>query len=187
MKEAMTVEQKLMTADDLLNMPDDGMRHELVRGKLRTMPPGSLGHAGRSLDIAASLRSVVRSKDLGLVTAGEAGFRLTSDPDTVRSPDAAFVRRERLAGINLERGYYPGAPDLAVEVISPNDLYTEVDEKVAEWLEHGTRLVFVVNPRRRTVAVHRPGRDVRILGVDDVLDGEDVVPGWTLPVRELFA
>jgi Uma2 family endonuclease len=71
-------------------------------------------------------------------------------------------------------------------VISPHDLYTEVDEKVAEWLEHGTRLVFVVNPRRRTVAVHRPGQPVSVLCADDVIDGEDVVPGWTLSVRELF-
>jgi Uma2 family endonuclease len=85
------------------------------------------------------------------------------------------------------RGYWQGAPDLAVEVISPNDLYAEVDEKVAEWLEHGTRLVFVVNPRRRTVAVHRSGQPVRILSEADVLDGEAVVPGWSLPVRDLFA
>jgi Uma2 family endonuclease len=182
----MTVEQKLMTADDLLTMPDDGMRHELVRGELRTMPPGGWGHGRRSLEIAASLNGFVNMHRLGGVVAGEVGFRLATNPDTVRLPDAAFIRIDRLEGINLDRGYYVGAPDLAVEVISPNDLYTEVDEKVAEWLEHGTRLVFVVNPRRRTVAVHRPGRDVRILGADDVLAGEDVVPGWTLPVREIF-
>ena len=71
-------------------------------------------------------------------------------------------------------------------MISPNDLYTEVDEKVAEWLEHGARLVFVVNPRRRTVAVHRADGSVRVLTIDDTLDGEDVVPGWTLPVRDIF-
>jgi Uma2 family endonuclease len=84
------------------------------------------------------------------------------------------------------RGYFAGAPDLAVEVISPNDLYTEVDEKVAEWLEHGCQMVLVVNPRRRTVAVHRSGQMGRILGEDDTLDGEDVVPGWTMPVRDIF-
>jgi len=104
----------------------------------------------------------------------------------VRAADVAFVRRERLEGVGRVRGYWDGAPDLAVEVISPNDLYTEVDEKVAEWLEYGTRLVFVVNPRRRTVAVHRPGQPVRILSENDLLDGEDVVPGWTLPTRDLF-
>jgi Uma2 family endonuclease len=98
----------------------------------------------------------------------------------------AFVRRDRLPPLGSRRGFFPGAPDLAVEVISPNDLYTEVDEKVGEWLDHGTQIVFVVNPRRRTVAVHRPGQPVRILGIDDTLDGEDIVPGWTLAVRDLF-
>lgn len=83
-------------------------------------------------------------------------------------------------------GYFHGVPDLAVEVISPNDLYTEVDEKIGEWLEHGTQMLFVVNPRRKTVSVHRPGQPVHALGVGDVLSGEDVVPGWSRPVRELF-
>jgi len=117
---------------------------------------------------------------------GDVGFRLATDPDTVRAPDVAFVRRERVLAAGRVTGYWSGAPDLVVEVISPNDLYTEVEEKVAECLEHGARLVFVLNPRRRTVAVHRPDRPLRTLTVDDTLDGEDVVPGWTLPVRALF-
>jgi Uma2 family endonuclease len=99
----------------------------------------------------------------------------------------AFVTRERVEAAGRVTGYWQGAPDLVVEVISPNDLYTEVDEKIAEWLEHGVRLLFVVNPRRRTVAVHQPGQPVRVLTGDDVLDGADVVPGWTLPLRELFS
>jgi Uma2 family endonuclease len=104
----------------------------------------------------------------------------------VRTPDVAFVRRERVLAAGRVTGYWPGAPDLVVEVISPSDLYTEVEDKVAEWLEHGTRLVFVVNPRRRTVAVHRADRPRRVLSVGDPLDGEDVIPGWTLSLRELF-
>src|SRR3954471_1936091 len=137
----MTVEQKLMTADDLLNMPDDGMRHELIRGELRTMPPAGWGHGVQSSKAAVSLGVFVEAHDLGEVVSGDTGFFLTRNPDTVRAPDAAFVRRERLVGLENERGYFPGAPDLAVEVISPNDLYTEVDDKVAEWLEHGTQMV----------------------------------------------
>ena len=136
--------------------------------------------------IDGSLGPYVRVHGLGRVLAGDPGFLLTADPDTVRAPDVAFIRRERMPAGLSRRGYFPGAPDLAVEVISPNDLYTEVDEKVAEWLEHGTRMVLVVNPRRKSVAMHRPGRDVRMLGVEDTLDGEDVVPGWTLAVRDLF-
>jgi len=104
----------------------------------------------------------------------------------VRAPDVAFVRRERVLAAGRVDAFWRGAPDLAVEVISPNDLYTEVEDKVAEWLEHGARMVVVVNPRRRTVAVHRPNRPLRVLAIDDTLDGEDVVPGWSLPLRTLF-
>ena len=183
----MTVNQRLMTAEDLLRLPYDGMRHELIRGELRTMPPGGWGHGKHTSRIDWSLGPYVAEHGLGEVATNETGFLLTTNPDTVRAPDVAFVRRQRLLEVDPERGYYPGAPDLAVEVISPNDLYTEVDEKVAEWLEHGTRMVLVVNPRRKSVAVHQPGRDVRMLGVEDTLDGEEVVPGWTLPVRDLFS
>jgi Uma2 family endonuclease len=182
----MTVEQKLMTADELMRLPRDGCRHELVVGELRTMPPASWGHGDETSVIDGSLGPYVRQNRLGRVLAGDPGFLLTSEPDTVRAPDVAFISRERIPAGLSRRGYFPGAPDLAVEVISPNDLYTDVDEKVGEWLEHGTRLVFVVNPRRQTVAVHRPGQPVRILTVEDTMDGEDVVPGWSLAVRDLF-
>jgi Uma2 family endonuclease len=113
------------------------------------------------------------------------GFQLAWTPDTVRAPAVDFVRRDRCPVGEAAEGYFQGAPDLAIEVVSPSDLYTEVDEKVGQWLEHGTRMVLVINPRRRTVAVHRPGRDVRILGVEDTLDSEDIVPGWTMAVRDL--
>ena len=181
----MAIEPRLMTAEELLRLPDDGLRHELVRGELRTMSPPGFEHGEVAGDFYGSLWQYVRARQLGRVV-GEVGFLLATGPDLVRAPDVAFVRRDRLPDVRV-RGYWPGAPDLVVEVISPNDLYTEVDEKVAEWLEHGTRLVFVVNPQRRTVAVHRPGQPVGILGVEDVLDGEDVVPGRTLPVRDLFS
>jgi Uma2 family endonuclease len=104
----------------------------------------------------------------------------------VRAPDAAFIARQRVEAAGDVKGYWPGAPDLVVEVISPNDLYTEVEEKVADWLNAGTRMVIVVNPRRRSVNVHCPAADVRVLTENDTLDGDDVVPGWTLPVRDIF-
>ena len=177
---------ELMTAEELLRLPSDGRRYELVRGELRTLPPTGFEHGGATSRFDRSLGHYVQAHQLGEVVTGEPGFLLATNPDTLRAPDVAFVRRERLVEVGPVRGYWPGAPDLVVEVISPNDLYTEVDEKVAEWLEHGTRLVFVVNPRRRSVAAHRPGQPVRVFGPDDVLDGEDVVPGWTLSVRDLF-
>jgi len=182
----MTIGQGLKTADDLLRLPDDGLRHELVRGELRTIAPAGWEHGDESAEITVSLGTFVLARRLGRVVTGDTGFQLATSPDTVRAPDVAFVRSERAPARGTMRGYFPGAPDLAVEVISPNDLYTEVDEKVAEWLEHGTLLVFVVNPRRKTVAVHRPGQPVRILGPEDTLNGEDVVPGWSLAVRDLF-
>jgi Uma2 family endonuclease len=176
----------LMTADELLRLPDDGQRHELVAGELRTMSPSGEEHGTVAGTMTIHLGHYVRTHRLGRVLAAETGFLLTTNPDTVRAPDVAFVSRER-ANDPPVRGYRPGAPDLAVEVVSPNDLYSEVNEKAATWLEHGTRMVIVVDPRRRTVAVHRSATQVRHLTVADTLDGEAVVPGWTMPVRDLFA
>ena len=183
----MSVQSKVMTADELMRLPRDGQRHELVRGELRSMPPAGFEHGDVTNIIGSSLGPYARERGLGRAVTGDVGFRLTTNPDTVRAPDVAFVRHERILAAGRVTGYWQGAPDLVVEVISPNDLYWEVEEKVAEGLAHGARLVLVVNPRRRTVAVHRPNGPVRILGEDDVLDGEDVVPGWALPVSELFA
>jgi len=182
----MATTQRLMTAEELLRLPDDGQRHELIAGEMRAMAPSGFEHGRRTARFATSLGPYVLAHGLGEVLAAETGFLLSRDPDTVRAPDVAFVGRERADAVGEVTGYWPGAPDLAVEVISPSDLYTEVEDKVAEWLAHGTRMVLVVNPRRRTVAVHRPGAPVRQLTSDDTIDGEDVVPGWTLPVRELF-
>ena len=182
----MAITQRHMTADELLRLPDDGLRHELVGGELRTMSPAGAEHGSVAGNAFFSLKDHVRARRLGDVYASETGFLIARDPDTVRAPDVAFVTRERLRAAGSVQGYWPGAPDLAVEVISPNDLYTEVDEKVAEWLAAGTRMVVVLNPRRRGAQVHRPGAPVRILTAEDVLDGEDVVPGWRVPLAELF-
>jgi Uma2 family endonuclease len=182
----MAVVQGRMTADELLQLPDDGCRHELIAGELTTMSPAGAEHGQFGANIIGSLHAYVRPRQLGLVFNSDTGFVLTRDPDTVRAPDVAFVARERSVAAGKVTGYWPGPPDLAVEVISPNDLYTEVDEKVAEWLASGTRMVIVLNPRRRTAAVHRPGAPVRMLSADDVLDGQDVVPGWSMPLADVF-
>ncbi len=180
----MAIGDKLMTADELWLLPDDGQRHELVRGELRTTAPPGEEHGWLTVNFVYPLFQYVRAKNLGRVY-GEFGCKLTIDPDTVLAPDAAFISRERLAP-HPQPGYWPGAPDLVVEVISPGDRYTEVDDEVAEWLGHGVRMVLVVNPRWHTVTVHRPGQPPRLLSESDTLDGEDVVPGWQLPLREPF-
>jgi Uma2 family endonuclease len=178
--------QTLVTADELFRMPDAGCRYELVQGELRRMSPAGFQHGRLIMNIATPLDQYVRQHKLGVVCAAETGFLLVSDPDTVRAADVAFIQQTRLTN-ESEAGYWPGAPDLAVEVISPNDLYTEVDEKVTDWLEAGTRMVVIVNPRKRTVTVYRSLHQIVILREQDMLDGHDVLPGWKLPIAEIFA
>jgi Uma2 family endonuclease len=183
----MVTTQKLMTAEELAQLPDDGQRYELIEGVLTTMAPSGGDHGMRSARSIISFGAYVIEHDLGEVFGAETGFLLSTNPDTVRAADAAFVNRERALEVGEWTAYWPGAPDLALEVISPNDLYTEVQEKVETWLKYGTRMVIVINPRHRTVAVYRSPTEVRHLTLADTLDGEDVIPGWRAPVRVLFA
>jgi len=136
--------------------------------------------------IAAHLFQHVEAHHLGTVYAAETGFQLTQDPDTVRAPDVAFISRQRGEAVGEIEGYWPGAPDVAVEVISPSDRYTDVEDKVVEWLEAGCRMVIVVNPRQRSVTVYRSHTDMVRLTEEDTLDGGEVVPGWQLPIKEVF-
>lgn len=180
----MTVETppRLMTADELLAMPDDGMRHELVEGEVVATAPAGADHGEIAGRIAGYLGPFVRERKLGRMYIAETGFVLARDPDTVRAPDVAFVRAERVVHTAT---YVVGAPDLAVEVISPTDSYGEIDAKVTEYLAAGCRMVIVINPRNQTATVTTP-KGVKRLTIDDTLDGADVIPGWTLPMRELF-
>ena len=174
---------KLMTADELLAMPHGrGQRYELVRGELITMSPAGADHSSIAALILTSLTQYVRERKLGRTYAADAGFLITRNPDTVRAPDAAFVGVDR--AVKTTR-FFPGPPDLAVEVVSPNDTYSEVDAKVREYLEAGTQVVLVVDAQRQTASKTTAEATTR-LTIDDALDGGDVVPGWRLPLRELF-
>jgi Uma2 family endonuclease len=183
----METRPKLTTADDLLLMPDDGHRYELVHGQLKRSSP--LGHQqGRiAARITVSLFEYVSTHKLGEVYAAMTGFHLAANPDHVRGADAAFVRRERAQAVGEVAGFWPGAPDLAVEVVAPTDTFADVEEKVLDWFKYGTRLVIAISPRQRTVMVCRSLKDVRMLAEGDVLDAGDVIPGWSMSVRELFA
>lgn len=183
----MTVARQLVTAHELLRTPDEGFRYELVRGVVHRMSPASHQHGRLSINCATPLDHHVRAHGLGVVYAAATGFKLSTNPDTVRAPDVAFVRQERVAAVGDTEGYWPGPPNLAVEVVSPHDLYTDIEDKVIDWLQAGTRMVIVINPRKRTVTVYRSLTNIVILTAEDTLDGADVVPGWRLPVRELFA
>jgi Uma2 family endonuclease len=167
-------------------MPDDGFRYELVKGELRRMPPAGSEHGAIAVNIGVVMAQFAKTHGLGVVFGAGTGFKIASDPDTVRAPDLAFIRRERLPGESIPRGFWPGAPDLAVEVISPSDTYTEVEEKVNGWLNAGTRLVLVLNPRTRTVAMYTSHTDVVRLTESDTLDGGEVLPGLTCRVAAFF-
>jgi Uma2 family endonuclease len=175
----------LLTAEDLLAMPDDGKRYELVEGELIEMSPSSRYHSRDGLRIASQLLSFVEAHELGEAFGADAGFILRRNPDTVRAPDAAFVLKERLVELDDE-GFLPLAPDLAVEVVSPSNTVNEMSRKVHEYLDAGTSIVWVVEPLRRQVAVYTPEPVVRIYRDGDTLDGGDVIPGFTLSVTYIF-
>jgi Uma2 family endonuclease len=157
-----------VTAEQLLEMPADGFDHGIIAG-----------------NVTGPLQQYVKAQQLGVVCGAETGFLLSRAPDTVLAPDVAFVRQERIR--TRTQSFLEAAPDLVVEVVSPYDTYVDVDEKVAAWLEFGARAVWVVNPKRRTVTVHCPQHTPRVLTVKDTLDGEDVVPGFRLPVASIFS
>jgi Uma2 family endonuclease len=175
-----------MTAAELLVLPDDGMRHELVRGELITMPPAGVEHGVVSLATGAQLRAHARATGCGMGLA-EVGFLIARDPDTVRAPDAAFIARERWEALGPTPKYWPEAPALAVEVVSPGDRFGEVQAKAFEWLDAGATAVLVLDPRRRTATVYRARDDVRVHAVGEELELDDAVPGWRPPVDDLFA
>ena len=182
----MTVTGRRMTAEELWSLRDDGLRHELIYGELRTMAPAGSEHGRVASNVHGSLFLHLRPHRLGRLFAAETGFLLARDPDLVRAPDVAFVRGERVEAAGQVRGYWPGPPDLAVEVVSPNDRPGDVEEKVGTWLAYGTAMVVVVYPDERRVRIHRPGRPPGDLTEADTLDGGIVVPGWTTSVGELF-
>ena len=177
---------KSITADELLAMPDDGHRYELVEGELRRMSPAGDEHGQVGMELAIPLGSHVKKNKLGKLYLAETGFLIRTNPDTVRAPDIAFVRMERIKQTPGIKGYRVGAPDLAVEVVSPGDTVNEVEDKVAEWLEGGARMVWVVSPKLHTVTVYRSLTDIVTLTAKDKLDGGEVVPGFQMNVTEIF-
>ncbi|MGZ5432911.1 MAG: Uma2 family endonuclease [Thermoanaerobaculia bacterium] len=180
----MTVDTRLFTADELLRRPEDGGRYELVEGELKPMSPSGLEHGRIAARIAIHLGAHVRQHRLGEIYIAEAGFVLMRGPDTVRVPDVSYVSGERVVDTT---GFMHGPPDLAVEVISPSDLASEVSFKTSQYLRAGTRAVVVVDPEKRIVYVHRAsGTDVLTKIAENVLEADDVVAGWKMPLAEIF-
>ena len=173
------------TVDELPDIPDC---YELVDGELiMMMSPAGWLHGHLVMKIGAVLGTYVEEKKLGMAFGEQTGFILTRNPDTVRAPDAAFVREARIPRERSLTDYFPGAPDLAVEVLSPSNRASAMKRKLAQYFDAGTRLVWVVDPKTRLMTVHAPGRKPAILHETDTLDGEDVLPGFHYSIAKLFA
>ena len=185
-REGEATDRGLLSAEEYYRLPEEpGWRDELVEGSVVREPLPTFGHGNASARIAHFLLEWVGPRKLGEVV-GECGFVVRREPDTVRGPDAAFVSAERLAAWSGDGPFFEGAPDLAVEVLSPSNTREEIDRKVREYLAAGARLVWVVDPASRSATVHRPGGAPRRLGPDDTLDGGEVLPRFTLPVSRIF-
>jgi len=172
-----------MTAEELINLKDRSHRYELIKGELLTMSPAGDEHGAITINLSTLLHNHVKAHNLGDCRSADTGFKLESNPDTVLAPDIAFIARER-AGTRFP-GFRPGAPDLAVEVISPGQTKPEVDRKTTLWLELGAKSVWNVNFKRRTVEVNRAdGQKKLFYETDELVD--DTVPGFRVRVSEIF-
>jgi Uma2 family endonuclease len=175
---------QLITADELLEK-HRAERCELVRGELRTMSPAGSEHGAIVVNVTLAVATTVRAKNLGVVFGTETGFLIQQSPDTVRAPDVGFVRRARIQG-GLTRKFFPGPPDLAIEVLSPSDTASEVHEKAEDWLRAGCLEVWPVDPRLRRVSkLSLVDDQIRHEILDDRLTS-DVLPGFAVPVSEIF-
>jgi len=182
---AMSPPAGLMTADDLLRTHVPDKRTELVRGVLAVREPAGSRHGLVTMNLGVELAVHVKRTAAGGVYAAETGFKLATDPDTVRAPDIAFVTRERLPPPSTT-GYPALAPDLAVEVLSPGDRPGPVLAKVADWLSAGTRLVWVLDPDRRLARIYRADGSESLVTAEGSLDGEDVLPGFACPLASIL-
>lgn len=178
---------RLVTAEDLARMDDKPGRYDLIRGELFHMPPAGGEHGELEILIALELGGFVRKHQLGRSFGSSAGFTLFREPDTVLSPDFAFVRTDRLPPREQRVGFVPVAPDLVVEIISPSERAGMITRKVSEYLSAGVLAIWLIHPGRRSVTIHTQDQDVVVLTVDDELDGGDVLPGFRLPVADIFA
>jgi Uma2 family endonuclease len=176
---------RLVTADELLRMPSE-IRCELVRGEVRTMTPNGGEHGDIAQLLAERIGSHVRAHRLGKYYGPNVGFWIERGPDTVRAPDGAFVRAERFRGRGRNRGYIEGAPDLAIEILSPNDRRTRAVEKCRMWVAAGAATVVLIDPDRQAVTVFTADGESEVAADGSLTFGE-LIPGIAIALRDLFA
>jgi len=180
-------EDEVWTAESLLALADDENRYELVRGELVMMSPAGVRHGKFAARLVRAIGSYIEEHELGEAYTAEPGFELEAEPLTIRAPDVAFVRRERIPPEGEPEGFWAIAPDLVIEIISPSETARQVHEKVADYLRAGTQLLWLIYPASQTVMEYRPPMEARRLTSEDDLDGGDVVPGFRYPLKRLFA
>lgn len=180
------VVRHFVTAEELERMGERDFGFELVRGELIPVSPAGREHGALTAFLTAALDAFVRPRGLGRVYA-DTGFTLFTNPDTVRGPDVSVVSRDRDLALKARRGFIPGPPDLAVEIASSDKTPAQLSGKAADYLAAGARIVWIVDPETRCVAVHRPGQLTVTLSSEQALDGGDVLPGFSLSLSRLFA
>jgi len=175
------------TEADLLALADDERHYELVRGDLLMMSPASPVQGRYAERLSRALGQYVEDHDLGEVYTAEPGFELAAEPEKiVRAPDVAFVRKERIPPADQQAGFWPLAPDLAVEIISPSETAASVQAKVQDYLAAGTQLIWLVYPDSTVVVEYQPPAQIRQYGREDSLEGGTVIPGFQYALARLF-
>ena len=176
----------ITTADQLLAAADDLGPCELVRGELTMMTPAGFEHGDVEANLVAALKVWNQAYAAGRIVPGDTGFLLERNPDTVRCPDVAFVRHDRIPEV-LPQGFFPGPPDLAIEIRSPNDKQKDIHAKIDDYLRLGVQVVWDVDPAAKTVIIHRADQDPKAYSADGTLSEPDLLPNLSLPVAEIFA
>ena len=176
---------RLVTIEELLDNPQWG-RCELNSGKVMSMAPTGMEHGDLALEIGAQMRTYVKKQGLGKVMGTDVGFLITRNPDTMREADVMFISTARLKDAGPKQGLSLIPPDLAVEIVSPSDRWSEVVEKVETYLRAGVKIVWVVDPKTRTAQVYRFGQSVLSLHESDALDGAEILPGFRMELEGIF-
>ncbi len=182
----MSIAAKLITAEDLFEMSSRVGRSELIEGELIHMSPASFEHGSVTMRLSWRIAQFVDEHDLGEVLGAETGFVLRRNPDTVRAPDIAFVTKARVKKVGTVRAYWPGCPDLAVEVVSTSDSFSEVEAKALAWIDGGCQVVWVVDPKQKNVTEYRSSTEIRILKGNDRLKAPSLLNDWSVEVEKLF-
>jgi Uma2 family endonuclease len=178
-------EKTLLTGEELARLGDIG-RSELVKGEIITMSPTGYAHGDVESGLSFVLQSFVRQGKLGRVFVGEVGIYTGRDPDTIRAADVAFVSQAQLAKVK-SKSYLDVAPELVVEILSPDDRWSDLTDKLDEYFAIGVKLIWVADPRRKQVYVYHSITDVQRLAAEETLTGGEVLPGFSVPVSELFS